>query len=237
MNTRTITLLKWIGIASVAIAILYAVLLILANRSLAKAYAALEADGRPMNAAQVIPIEIPDSDNDMAQAWSVLGLAARRADIVAVRNEYHELFIGLGRGELIPHGSWYLSGFLHEQPLARLRDDLRLQQAQIEAALALGATQRQAANTQLRRALTTGMTPIVDNTKTVGLIALPGAMTGMILAGASPLEAVQLQIIVMYMLVGAAAFSGLTATFLTYRQFFSRAHQLILPKLSDEASV
>lgn len=112
--------------------------------------------------------------------------------------------------------------------MARLRDDLRLQRPQIEAALALGATQRQAARRQLRRALATGMTPIVDNTKTVGLISLPGAMTGMILAGASPLEAVQLQIIVMYMLIGAAAFSGLTATFLTFRQFFTAAHQLVL---------
>ncbi len=113
--------------------------------------------------------------------------------------------------------------------MARLRDDLKLQRPQIEAALALGATRRQATTRQLRRALTTGMTPIIDNTKTVGLISLPGAMTGMILAGASPLEAVQLQIIVMYMLVGAAAFGGLTATFLTYRQFFTAAHQLILP--------
>ncbi|MDM8529442.1 iron export ABC transporter permease subunit FetB [Anaerolineales bacterium HSG24] len=110
--------------------------------------------------------------------------------------------------------------------MARLRDDIRSQQDKIEAALALGATQRQAGQIYLRRALRMGMTPIVDNTKTVGLISLPGAMTGMILAGASPLEAVQLQIIVMYMLIGAAAFSSLTATFLTYRQFFSRAHQL-----------
>ncbi|MDM8530842.1 iron export ABC transporter permease subunit FetB [Anaerolineales bacterium HSG25] len=113
--------------------------------------------------------------------------------------------------------------------MSRLRDDIRSQHDKIEAALALGATQRQAVQIQLRRALRTGMTPIVDNTKTVGLISLPGAMTGMILAGASPLEAVQLQIIVMYMLIGAAAFSSLTATFLTYRQFFSRAHQLLLP--------
>lgn len=112
--------------------------------------------------------------------------------------------------------------------MARLRDDVKLQRPQIEAALALGATQRQAAGSQLRRALATGMTPIVDNTKTVGLISLPGAMTGMILAGASPLEAVQLQIIVMYMLVGAAAFAGLTGAFLTYRQFFTPAHQLVL---------
>lgn len=118
--------------------------------------------------------------------------------------------------------------------MARLRDDLKNQQAQVEAALALGATQWQAGRLQLRRALAGGMTPIVDNTKTVGLIALPGAMTGMILAGASPLEAVQLQIIVMYMLVGAAAFSGLTAVFLTYRQFFSRTHQLRVREIADE---
>ena len=119
--------------------------------------------------------------------------------------------------------------------MARLRDDLRLQQAQVEAALALGASRRQAGRSQLRRALATGMAPMVDNTKTVGLISLPGAMTGMILAGASPLEAVQLQIIVMYMLVGAVAFSGLTAAFLTYQQFFTRAHQLALPA-PDEAA-
>lgn len=118
--------------------------------------------------------------------------------------------------------------------MLRLRDDLRLQKPQIEAALALGATREQAVRLQLRRALTTGMTPIVDNTKTVGLIALPGAMTGMILAGASPLEAVQLQIIVMYMLIGAAAFAGLTAGFLTYQQFFTRAHQLVLPSVDNK---
>ena len=118
--------------------------------------------------------------------------------------------------------------------MSRLRDDMKLQRLRIEASLALGATSRQAVTRPLRRALRTGMTPIIDNTKTVGLISLPGAMTGMILAGASPLEAVQLQIIVMYMLVGAAAFSGLTAVFLTYPRFFTRAHQLNLYAFSEE---
>jgi putative ABC transport system permease protein len=70
------------------------------------------------------------------------------------------------------------------------------------------------------------MTLSIDSTKTVGLIALPGAMTGMILAGVSPLEAVQLQIVVMCMLMGATAISSLVATFLTFRQFFTPAHQL-----------
>jgi len=108
--------------------------------------------------------------------------------------------------------------------MGRLRDDIKLQKPQIEAA---GATEQQAVAGQLKRAMAAGMTPIVDNTKTVGLISLPGAMTGMILAGAPALEAVQVQIIVMYMLIGAAAVSGLTAAYLTYRQFFTRAHQLV----------
>jgi putative ABC transport system permease protein len=113
--------------------------------------------------------------------------------------------------------------------MGRLHDDIRTGHDQIETALALGATSRQAAIQNLRRALQSGMTPIIDSTKTVGLIQLPGAMTGMILAGTSALEAVQIQIIVMYMLIGAAAFSGIAATLLTYRQFFTGRHQLLLP--------
>jgi putative ABC transport system permease protein len=114
--------------------------------------------------------------------------------------------------------------------MRRIRDEVKGRQLEIETALALGATQRQAADPYLKRALQSGMMPIVDSTKTVGLIQLPGAMTGMILAGAPPLEAVQLQMIVMYMLIGAAAFTGLAATFFSYRQFFTRSHQLVLPE-------
>lgn len=110
--------------------------------------------------------------------------------------------------------------------MARMRDDLKGSRNAIETALALGAPSRLAAQKQVRTALATGMTPLIDSTKTVGLIALPGAMTGMILAGSPPMEAVQLQIVVMFMLVGAAAFSSIVATFLTYRQFFTKAHQL-----------
>jgi putative ABC transport system permease protein len=114
--------------------------------------------------------------------------------------------------------------------MRRIRDEVNGRRLEIETALALGATRRQAAGPYLKVALHSGMVPIVDSTKTVGLIQLPGAMTGMILAGASPLEAVQLQMIVMYMLIGAAAFTGLGAAFLSYRQFFTEAHQLVLPE-------
>ncbi len=50
--------------------------------------------------------------------------AALQTSVQAVEREYFNLFIGLGRGELLPYGSYYLTGFLHERPLARLREDL-----------------------------------------------------------------------------------------------------------------
>ena len=113
--------------------------------------------------------------------------------------------------------------------MIRMRDDVRDQRDRIETALALGATGRQAVQPVVQRAVRSAMSPIIDTTKTVGLIKLPGAMTGMILAGASPLEAVQLQMIVMYMLVGATAFTGLAAAYFTSQVFFTRYHQLVLP--------
>ena len=57
-------------------------------------------------------------------AHAALGEAAARADATRVEREYFNLFIGLGRGELLPYASYYLTGFLNERPLARLRDDL-----------------------------------------------------------------------------------------------------------------
>jgi len=57
-------------------------------------------------------------------AHAALAEAASRIDAERVQREYFDLFIGLGRGELLPYGSYYLSGFLHERPLARLREDL-----------------------------------------------------------------------------------------------------------------
>ena len=138
--------------------------------------------------------------------------------------------------DVIPIGGMIVGNSMSVATLVmtRLYDDIRDQRLIIETQLALGATSRQASLTQFRRAIRSAMIPIVDTTKTVGLITLPGAMTGMILAGASPLQAVQLQIIVMYMLVGAATFAGLIAAYLTYRQLFTAGHQLL--PISDHPS-
>ncbi|WP_207802597.1 TorD/DmsD family molecular chaperone [Motiliproteus coralliicola] len=67
---------------------------------------------------------IDDPQSSMREAWSVLQMAAGRADPDQVSDEYHQLFIGIGRGELLPYGSWYLTGFLMEKPLVELRNDL-----------------------------------------------------------------------------------------------------------------
>lgn len=73
-------------------------------------------------------IDIPSTDgpfiDDLGAAWSGLGRAAEHADLEAVDDEYHALFIGVGSGELIPYGSWYLTGFVMDKPLAVLRADL-----------------------------------------------------------------------------------------------------------------
>ena len=63
-------------------------------------------------------------DTDMERTLNTLGQAARDSDAKTVAEEFQALFIGVTQGELLPYGSWYLSGFLMEKPLARLRDDL-----------------------------------------------------------------------------------------------------------------
>ena len=67
---------------------------------------------------------ISPGEGGLASLWQDLRQAAEAADPSALEREYHDLFIGLGRGELNPYASWYLTGFLMEKPLAELRDAL-----------------------------------------------------------------------------------------------------------------
>lgn len=71
-----------------------------------------------------VPAPTPEGQ-DMTAAWGSLKQAAARAEAAAVAEEYQDLFIGVGRGELMPYGSWYVTGFLMEKPLAELRMDLK----------------------------------------------------------------------------------------------------------------
>ncbi|XP_072960547.1 UPF0014 membrane protein STAR2-like [Typha angustifolia] len=110
--------------------------------------------------------------------------------------------------------------------MKKLREDVKIQKSMVETALALGATPRQATLEQVKRSLIIALSPVIDNAKTVGLISLPGAMTGLIMGGASPLEAIQLQIVVMNMLIGASTVSSILSTYLCWPAFFTKAYQL-----------
>jgi TorA maturation chaperone TorD len=68
--------------------------------------------------------ELRADASPLGLAHAALAQAADKATVESAEREFFDLFIGLGRGELLPYGSYYLTGFLHERPLARLRDDL-----------------------------------------------------------------------------------------------------------------
>ena len=110
----------------------------------------------------------------------------------------------------------------------RISAGIRDHRLAIETALSLGKSWREATRQYQKEAAMAGMISMLNFMKTVGIVALPGAMTGMILAGVDPLEAVMLQIVVGYMLVSAVTLTSVVALELTVRRFFTANHQLIL---------
>jgi putative ABC transport system permease protein len=110
--------------------------------------------------------------------------------------------------------------------LNRLGDDVADSAGRIEATLALGATAAEAVRPVARRSLRSGVIPLIDSTKTTGLIFFPGTMVGMLLAGAAPVDAVRLQLVLLYTLLGSVFTAALVAVLLARRNFFTPAHQL-----------
>jgi len=68
--------------------------------------------------------DVDTSEGKIAMGWELLKQSSEKTDIGSAQQEYFDLFIGVGRGELVPFGSWYLTGFLMEKPVALLRSDL-----------------------------------------------------------------------------------------------------------------
>ena len=132
---------------------------------------------------------------------------------------------------LVPVGGMVIGNAMTASAVAlnRLGDEVTDSRAKIEATLALGATAQEAAAPIVRRALRSGMITLIDSTKTTGLIFFPGTMVGMLLAGANPTDAVRLQLILLYALLGSVAIAALVATALAYRNFFTPAQQLREP--------
>jgi len=113
---------------------------------------------------------------------------------------------------LVPVGGMVIGNAMTAAAVAlnRLGQDVIDSAAQIEATLALGATATQAIRPLVRRSLRSGVIPLIDSTKTTGLIFFPGTMVGMLLAGAAPVDAVRLQLVLLYVLLGGVSLAALT---------------------------
>jgi len=158
----------------------------------------------------------------IATAAVAVGTAATLGSLLALGVIDAEARVVIPVGGMVVSGAMLATALI----LTRLREEVTSARPAIEARLALGLPAREAFTPYLRGALRTALIPAIDSTKTVGLISLPGAMTGLILAGVAPLTAIRYQIVVMYMLLAAAALAGLTAAHLAERVLFDDAHRL-----------
>ena len=112
--------------------------------------------------------------------------------------------------------------------LERMFTELRRERPRIELALALGGTYREATADILRDCIRAGMIPSINALMTVGLVSLPGILTGQILAGADPMTSIKYQIIVMLMLVASTAIGSIIVVHVVRRLCFSQAHQMVV---------
>ena len=109
----------------------------------------------------------------------------------------------------------------------RVVGELRDKRPEVEARLALGQPWSDASRPYVRDAMRTALTPQIESTKVVGLIALPGAMTGLILAGVEPRDAVQVQLAMMYLILGSVATSVTVIGLGLSRRLFTPDHRLV----------
>jgi putative ABC transport system permease protein len=132
---------------------------------------------------------------------------------------------------LVPVGGMVIGNAMTATAVAlnRLADDVADQAGRIEATLALGATAGQATKGLVTRSLRSALIPLIDQTKTTGLVTFPGVMVGSLVAGAEPIDAVRLQLVLLWILLGSVSLAALIATALGYRGFFTSADQLREP--------
>ena len=132
--------------------------------------------------------------------------------------------------QMIPVGGMVMSGAMVAVGLCfrQITTSFKSRQQEIQIKLALGATPMQACKAILRAALIFSLQPTIDSAKTLGIVSLPGMMTGLILAGMSPMEAIKYQIIVIFMSFSTISIAIAMAGYLSCRQFFNTKEQLIL---------
>ena len=115
--------------------------------------------------------------------------------------------------------------------LDNLLEELTDKRDEIEMHLSLGATSWEAVRTSVQNSVRKGLIPIMNSMMVVGIVSLPGMMTGQIIAGASPVSAVKYQIMIMFMIAAATALGCISVVLLSYRRLFTHSHQLDYTKI------
>ncbi|WP_067840048.1 ABC transporter permease [Amphibacillus sediminis] len=117
--------------------------------------------------------------------------------------------------------------------LNRFTDEVNDKEKQIELILSLGGTPKQAVHRQLITSIKASTIPTIENQKTIGLVQLPGMMSGQIIAGADPIQAVQFQLLIIFLLLTTAVLTSVMLGLLSYPALFNNRLQLLKNVLNE----
>ncbi|MCK5880051.1 MAG: iron export ABC transporter permease subunit FetB [Holophagae bacterium] len=169
-------------------------------------------------------------------AWTARGRAKEVAGVFWLS------FVGISAGTVVSIGVLLATGVIQPVPkfliplggmvigntmtatalvLDRFYYEIDGNRRKVEFALSLGFPLAEASRDYMKRAVRASMTPIINTLKIVGIVQLPGAMTGMLMAGATPIEAAKYQLIIMYMIASAISVAAVTTIILARKRFFN----------------
>jgi putative ABC transport system permease protein len=175
----------------------------------------------PAVTAAVLAVMLGTAAVTAARRLRALPGAVRAVPLSLLAGAVPTLGVVFGSGAVAPSarylvalGGIVLGGTMTATTLAgrQLLAGLRARREEIEGWLALGATSRQAVRDVARTAVAEALVPAVDQTRTVGLVTLPGAFVGALFGGASPLEAARFQLVVLVALLAAEATAAVVLT-------------------------
>ena len=177
------------------------------------------------NAAQNVSERVKNIKNGMAISFLSIsfGTAITLAVLLLSKTIRYEAY------QIIPICGMIISNAMIALSLAykKMTNDFKNKKEEIETKLSLGADTLESSINIIRDCIKTGMLPTIDKAKTLGIVSLPGMMTGLILAGSSPIEAIKYQIIVTFMFLSATSTSSFIACYLSYKSFFNKRKQLV----------
>lgn len=130
--------------------------------------------------------------------------------------------------EIIPIGGMIISNSMVAIGLSyrNLNNCFKNRKSEVEVKLSLGSDILDASKDIIRESIKLSILPTIDSAKTLGIVSLPGMMTGLILGGVSPLVAIKFQIMVTFMMLASTSVSSIIATYISYRYFFNERKQL-----------